>query len=196
MYGAPPAGLTLPSGLVFVSPNPNPPNRGFIIGDYKFNAGFGGYGLGTNGFISSPADLHSGTAFAASESGTALTSTITFRFPFPVDKVGAFVSSLNAVPITLSIFDSNGLLIESDTFPSTLPVPLTDKSFLGVGSSTPIESFSIGVPPSGGSIGFYVFDDVTFEAAPPVPEPSSLALLALGGVALAGWRRWRKRAAA
>jgi len=29
-------------------------------------------------------------------------------------------------------------------------------------------------------------------AAPPaVPEPSTLALLALGGVALAGWRRWK-----
>jgi hypothetical protein len=32
-------------------------------------------------------------------------------------------------------------------------------------------------------------------AAPPaaVPEPSTFALLALGGGALAGWRRWRKR---
>jgi hypothetical protein len=31
---------------------------------------------------------------------------------------------------------------------------------------------------------------------PTVPEPSSLALLSLGGLALAGWRRWRKRATA
>jgi PEP-CTERM motif len=32
--------------------------------------------------------------------------------------------------------------------------------------------------------------------AVPVPEPSTLALLALGGGALAGWRRWKKRATA
>ncbi len=33
-------------------------------------------------------------------------------------------------------------------------------------------------------------------AAPPtVPEPSSLALLSLGGLALAGWRRWKGRRA-
>jgi hypothetical protein len=32
-----------------------------------------------------------------------------------------------------------------------------------------------------------------FLAPPAVPEPSSLALFALGSLALAGWRRWRKR---
>jgi len=38
--------------------------------------------------------------------------------------------------------------------------------------------------------------DLTLAASPAVPEPSTFALLALGGGALAGWRRWRKRKAA
>jgi hypothetical protein len=33
---------------------------------------------------------------------------------------------------------------------------------------------------------------VPAAAEPGLPEPSTLALLALGGVALAGWRRWRR----
>jgi hypothetical protein len=39
------------------------------------------------------------------------------------------------------------------------------------------------------------FTDVTLAGSATIPEPSSLALLGLGGVALAGWRRWRRRAA-
>ncbi len=43
----------------------------------------------------------------------------------------------------------------------------------------------------------FALNDVSLAPAPaPVPstpEPSSLDLLALGGVALAGWRRWKKR---
>jgi PEP-CTERM motif len=49
---------------------------------------------------------------------------------------------------------------------------------------------------------FYYGFNVGSAALPPpppppsVPEPSSLALLSLGGLALAGWRRWKKRATA
>ncbi len=47
--------------------------------------------------------------------------------------------------------------------------------------------------------GIAIYPSVSTSPTPPttptgVSEPSSLALLALGGVALAGWRRWRKSA--
>ena len=42
--------------------------------------------------------------------------------------------------------------------------------------------------------GTVLIGDVSVSPAT-IPEPSSLALLALGGGALAGWRRWRKRTA-
>ena len=37
------------------------------------------------------------------------------------------------------------------------------------------------------------FRIITAAPAPAVPEPSSLALLSLGGLGLAGWRRWKRR---
>jgi PEP-CTERM motif len=54
-----------------------------------------------------------------------------------------------------------------------------------------VNTSGLGGSPGGGN----EIDAVSLVPAA-VPEPSTLALLALGGAALAGWRRWRKRKAA
>ncbi len=155
MYGAPPANVPLPSGLTLIFPDPNSPKgTDFIIGDFLFDSGDGGYGLGGTD-ITSPADLHSGTAFAGA--GVDGGFIYTFEFPMPVSDFGMFAAA--ATPqITLTTFTPDGAQIESITF-NTIPVPLTDSNFIGLGNSGPIGSFEIS------SETFFVWDDVLWESA-------------------------------
>jgi hypothetical protein len=191
-FGHPPTGFRFPSGLTLVAPNPNPP-RGLVIGDFRVGRAI--YGLGNGGEISSPADLHSGTAYASADGDAG-----TFRFAFntPVNLVGVFVSPFRdqpgeaQAPITLSIFDTSGNTIESDLFPSIPPPPLRGGNFIGVGSDVPLGSFEISSPTP-----FFVFDDVTFEGTA-VPEPPGLILVSIGtfGLIALGLRTgelWRVR---
>ncbi len=66
-------------------------------------------------------------------------------------------------------------------------------------STATLEAFAPGGGVPGGGTGpqaptQFAIDNLSLTPAAAVPEPSTLALLALGGGALAGWRRRRRRA--
>jgi PEP-CTERM motif len=99
--------------------------------------------------------------------------------------------------IDISVFSPTSALLGTTTLPST---PSSGSGlFFGVIATGTDQIGSISFTPGDLTVGL---DRVQFgQLAPPpppptVPEPSSLALLSLGGLALAGWRRWKKRATA
>jgi hypothetical protein len=67
-----------------------------------------------------------------------------------------------------------------------LPNPVTDT----------VGAFSFTATTGIGQVFNSPITQLNFGAATGIPEPSSLALFAFGGAALAGWRRWRKHACA
>jgi hypothetical protein len=109
-------------------------------------------------------------------------------------------ANLNALLLglgsTLQIIPDN---LDSGFHTGTGSQIATDPLTAGVGSFT----YAFVSRVSGGTPLFFTeghspFIEAVEPVAPPppppaVPEPSSLALLSLGGLALAGWRRWRKR---
>ncbi len=162
--GLPSAGLMLPSGIVFVSPDPNPPvsTPGLILGE--FNEGPFVYDLVANGIIQSPAELRSGTGFAGvwEDGGNAV---LRFSFPIPVTNLGFFASSLldgvEPLSVTLTAYREDGIEIDEYTFTETLPAPLGDENFIGLGGGEPISYFDITVEaPLSGGMPLMAFDDI------------------------------------
>ncbi len=152
------------------------------------------------------AGIENGLAFSGSffaPPGTIVDYAIGYMVTAPA---GVNITDATLSSPSLSNFGGTGLvsIAESLVFPDLsftnqeidLPGSASSAtSFPGVASILVEEDILI----NGGSLGASVGDinnGFSSPAPPPPPvstsEPSSLALLALGGVALAGWRRWKQ----
>jgi hypothetical protein len=181
--GAPPVPFFFQSGIVFVSPDRDLPGVvPFTVaellavppGETFF------YELGTNGTLSSPADLYDGTGFAASPEPP--TQHYVFQLPTAVPRVGVHVSAFNGAPVTLRIFDELSGLIEEASF-DTAPAPLDADNFVALESDGPeIAFFSLDAGAN------FAFDGVVFD----LPEPSPAALCAAALMSLAWLARARR----
>jgi hypothetical protein len=97
------------------------------------------------------------------------------------------VSSLGSDAATYTFTDT--------AFSGATLAKLTDTFPGGVTAGISGDTLTIQTPAFAPSGTFNATFSITPAATAAVPEPSTLALLALGGGALAGWRRWRRRKA-
>ena len=99
----------------------------------------------------------------------------------------SFTVLLDGVPLT---FGGSTVL----TAPSSTNFTLFTSDSFNPGAGPHTLTFE-GLNTNGDNTAFIDAVSITPSAIPTVPEPSALALLSLSGLALAGWRRWRKRPA-
>lgn len=105
--------------------------------------------------------------------------TASFNFLSDVQFDGAFFAGRNSVYFQLF---NDGVLVATT---STLALSATP-TFLSSGYTGAVDQVRVF-----GSPGFFVMDDVTYQAATSIPEPASLALGGIGLVGLLAGRRKR-----
>jgi PEP-CTERM motif len=120
-----------------------------------------------------------GVPLLDSQFSTQTDENILITLPHAVTAAAFDFGSLVSSPVTFTL--STG-----ETFGATT-AGKPNLQFLGVTSSVPFTSIEISQP-IGNAV---VLEDVTIGTALAVPEPSTLALFAIGGLGLLGWRRWR-----
>lgn len=126
---------------------------------------------------------HSGVNVAADSNGP-----ISISFAAPISSFSGYFTYTS--PLTVSGYDGSNNLLASTTsaysmnYVSSGTPGSSPNEFLQISSTTGFERITLAGDPSGGS---FVVDDIAFDSASSaVPEPSSLAILAIGLGALVG----------
>ena len=174
---------TFPSGATMTGPIPNPGViQGILLADWALGPAY--YGLGAGNSIMSPADVAFGIAYLC-RSGNRNSAPLEFTFDKDMIRVGAYVTSLPGVTITLSAYDADGVLIEAVSIPAA-PIGDWRTNFLGLEAD--------GIRKITFDIGKYgVLDGLTFEADPTprgapvtgIPEIDDLLLVVQDPITLA-----------
>ena len=172
---------TFASGVTLSSPIPNPGvfNSGPFIHDFARGSDVQNT-WGTTGTVNDPTDVPFGTAYLGAFKASGVgTTTFTFTFATPQDRVGAYVEGASGSTITMRTYDGSGTLL--DTLVGS-PVTLSSWSGNFVGSQ--VANRISRVTFTGLDFGI---DGLTFEDNPLlVPEPSTASALLLGLLGLCG----------
>lgn len=167
------------SGVVLTSPVPNPGvfNKGAFVHNFALATDVTN-NWGTNGTVASAANVPLGSAYmgAFASAGDA---TLTLSFAMPQDRVGAYVTGVNGSNVTMRVYNSSGVLLETVSA-ATVPVATWGTNFIGIERPDQIAQVVFSAPDFG-------LDGLTFENdLLLVPEPSTLSALAMGLVGMWG----------
>jgi len=167
------------SGVVLTSPVPNPGvfNKGAFVHNFALATDVTN-NWGSNGTVASAANVPMGSAYmgAFASAGNA---TIELSFATPQDRVGAYVTGVNGTNVTMRVYDSSGVLLETVSA-ATVLVGSWGTNFIGIERPDQIARVVFSAPDFG-------LDGLTFENdLLLVPEPSTLSALAMGLVGMWG----------
>lgn len=172
--------FTFASGVILSSPIPNPgvANGGPFIHNTTRNPRATN-DWGTNGIVDDTTDVPFGDSYLGAFHPTTATVSFTLSFATPQDRVGAFVTGQAGSTITMEVFDSGGVLLETVNA-SAVTLAGWATNFVGIQRPNQISRVRF----SGSDFGI---DALRFEDDPlQVPEPSTLSTLVLGLVGLRG----------
>lgn len=125
-------------------------------------------------FFPNVADISTG----GSLNDNAADSDISVMFSTQVNRLGFYLTTGGNVDWLVDVFGDNDQLLGSNTYNSWGTNPSLGAAFVGFEFADNINHFRISQQSGSGNV--FIMDDLRYEAANAVPEPSLLGLLAMG----------------